>query len=107
MALVFDNAGAVAIGLVALVLLYDIVVKPVVSKKLTVEQLEVIDLACNKAVEYAEQTYKKDSTVDRNKLAVDYAFDVVKKAGILPDRYLSIIKGMIESSVLKLPKTHR
>jgi|688.fasta_scaffold424457_3 hypothetical protein len=98
----------VATGLVAISLVWALVLKPylVDRKILTQEQLDLIDFATEKAIEYAEQVYKNDTSVNRNQLALDYAFEIIRKANIIPESYVVIIKGMIESSVYKLPKTH-
>jgi hypothetical protein len=34
------------------------------------------------------------------------AWELIQKAGIVPDNYKFIIKGLIESAVKNLPKTH-
>lgn len=82
--------------------------RPYLTKRglLTQEQIELIDYACQVGVEYAEQTYRNNPKIDRNKLAIDYAFKVIEKAGMIPDNLLFIIKGMIEAKVYDLPPTH-
>lgn len=103
-----NDAGIIALIILAVTLIYDIAIKPYLIKNriLTTEQLDIIDFACEKAVEYAEQIYKNDPSIDRNALAIDYAFDVVEESGVIPERYIDVIEGMIESYVFKLPKTH-
>lgn len=76
------------------------------KNKLTIEDLELLENACLYAVKYAEQMYKNDNMIDRYKLAVDYVYDVVNKSGLKYPELIKIIKGLIESHVLNLPKTN-
>lgn len=101
-----DYGMIIAIVLVATSLVWAIFIRPNVKGNLTFEQLELIDFACEKAVSYAEQTYKEFPDIDRSQLALDYAFQIIEKAAIIPENYLGIIKGMIKANIIKLPKTH-
>lgn len=76
------------------------------SGLLNTEQLDLIDYACERGVEFAEQMYKNDSSVDRQSLALDFAFDIIEKSHIIPQQFLDIIHGMIEAKVNKLPPTN-
>lgn len=100
------NPVFIAMVLVGAILVYDLFIKPRTVAKLSIEQLELIDFACDKAVGYAEQTYKNDPLVDRGVLALDYAFEIIRKTGIVPEKYVVIIEGIIKDNVLNLPKTH-
>ncbi|MBZ4687681.1 MAG: hypothetical protein PWQ96_74 [Clostridia bacterium] len=98
----------IAISIIALAMVYTGFIRPYLVKRnlLTKEMLELIDYACERGVGYAEQLYKSDQSIDRQKIALDFAFDVVRKAGIVPEKYLDIIRGIIEDKVRQLPKTH-
>lgn len=77
------------------------------DKALTQEQLSFLENTTRYAVNYAEQMYKTDDLVDRYKLALDFVYDVVNKAGYDYTGLIKIIKGLIESHVLQLPMTHK
>jgi hypothetical protein len=105
------NAQVIAFILVSLAIVYSVFIRPILIKRfeggyLTNTQLTLLDFACKKGVEYAEQLYKNDDTLSRNELALTYAFDIIEEAGIFSEEYLHIIEGLVESNVLKLPKTH-
>lgn len=103
-----EIAYIISFSIVLITLIYTVFIKPILEERgyLTREQLELIDFACEKGVSFAEQIYKHDPSIDRYQLAIDYAFEVIEKAGIIPDMYLTVIQGMIEDYVRKLPKTH-
>lgn len=92
----------IALGIVILCMVYTIYIKPTIVKenKLTQYQLNYIDSAVNKALAYAEILYKNDPTVNKEKVAIDYAFELVKEAGVIPDQYVNIIKVIIEDKIL-------
>ena len=90
-----------AIGLVTVSLVWLVIGRKKAIDILTPEQLALIDSACTKALEYAEQVCKEDPTVDRGQLALEYAFDIIKEAGIgiIPDAYFEIVQGMLMSVI--------
>lgn len=106
----FIEIQITSVVIIAITLAWSLIIKPLLQKKniLTTEQFDFIDKICEKGVAYAEQLYinKEITAEERNQLAVDYVFSVIVEAKIIPERYLPLIKGMIESWVLKLPKTH-
>jgi hypothetical protein len=105
---ILNNISALTFILIVIPMFWTIILKPILIKKnvLNIEQLDLIDFACEKAVQYAEQIYKNDNNTDRQELALDYALDILNKSDIIPDEYFYLINGIIESHVLKLPKTH-
>ena len=84
-----------------------IFIKLKVSSKLTTEQLEIIDFACTKGVEYAEQLLLsgKITAAERAALALKYAYEIVEKAGLSPTTLATVITGAIEAAVKELPST--
>lgn len=106
----FVGVQITSVVLIAVALAWGLIIKPLLQKKnvLTLEQLTFIDKVCQKGVDYAEQLYKSEKITadERNQLAIDYVFSIVVEAQIVPEMYIPLIKGMIESWVLKLPKTH-
>lgn len=104
----FENYQLAVIGVVAVAIAYTLFIKPYLKRigMLTLEQIEFIDYAVETGVQFAEQLYKTDNTIDRHKIALDYAFDVLRKSGMIPEDYIDIIRGIVESKVLILPKTH-
>jgi len=97
-----DMYIVVAIGLVIVSLLWVVFGRKKAIGILTPEQITLIDNACSKALEYAEQVYKEDPTVDRGQLAMEYAFDIIKEAGIIPDAYFEIVQKMLINVVGKV-----
>lgn len=100
------NYEWIALAIIAIVLFLDIFVKPKLKNVLTNEQIELIDYACEKGVEFAEQMYKNGHEIDRLQVSMDFALDVIVKSGIVSERYMDIIEAVIESKVFNLPKTH-
>ncbi len=70
------------------------------KNKLTQDQLDFIDATIDRAISYAEILHKNDPSVDKKKVAIDYAFEIVKEAKIVPDQYINIIKTIIEDKIL-------
>jgi len=101
------NCSFLVIALMLIFILFEIIQRIIVkSDNITKEELELIELGVKQAVEYAEQLYKNDKLVDRYKIALDYIFLITQKAGYDYGNWLKVIKGLIESQVFKLPKTH-
>jgi hypothetical protein len=73
---------------------------------LNMEQLTLLENTTKYAVNYAEQMYKVDISVDRRRVALDYMYDVVAKANLDFIDLSGIINGLMEAHVLELPKTH-
>lgn len=99
-----DNYQILAVIIVALAIAYSLFVRPRLKEKLTTEQIDVIDYAVDKGLDYAETLYKGDTAINKDKVALEYACDVIVRSGAIGERYMGIIKVMIEEEIEKRTK---
>lgn len=73
---------------------------------LTLDKIKALESIVGHAVNLSEQLYKKDGSIDRFKNAFDVVLEMTSKLGINKKLKLdNLITTLIESNVLKLPKT--
>lgn len=73
---------------------------------LTLDKIKALESIVGHAVNLSEQLYKNDKNLDRFKNAFDIVVEMTNKLGISKKLKLdNLITTLIESNVLKLPKT--
>ncbi|MBS4022800.1 MAG: hypothetical protein KGZ79_10355 [Dethiobacter sp.] len=95
------NYKLVAFILLTIIMYYAVFIRPYLFPKILInEELEkIIDSACERGVEYAEQLYKIDLSLERMEISLYLAYYVLRKTKVVPDDYLKMINEIIKDKV--------
>jgi len=101
MDLIQNNWQIVSFIIVGICLIYTLFIKDKLSanKILTTEQLAEIDQIVARGVVYAQKLYESDSTVNVQKITLEYVLAEVKLSKIVPDEFLNYVEVVVKSKI--------
>jgi biopolymer transport protein ExbD len=97
---------SISIIILIIIIIYLILLITQNKSTINLEKLNTVEKIVSYAVKYSEQMYINDASTQRYQLSLDYIYNALKLTDIKYGDVIKIIKGIIESQVYVLPKTH-